>query len=181
MERVKTDFPGEQSGWWWPTGGSSGTSALHMTESTAGKGLWTTSLPVFLPSAFTGRQFGYWMKGIMSSCRRFYNSKCHLRPYFTAHRPNPPPQINPYVLKHPLILHRAEQPQRSLPYCHVTELFCFWSWVQNEGFLNPRTTLTIDSYLLHRCLQNLCSFLQEDIKYKPSYIKIFFSWRDQIT
>lgn len=145
-----------------------------MTESTAGKGLLcTTSLPAFLLSTFTDRQLGYWIKDRMSPCRRFYSLKCHLKPYFPAHRPNPPPQINPYILKHPLILHMAEQPQRSLPYCHVTELFCFWSWVQKEGFLNPRTTLTIDSYLLHMCLQNLYYFLEEDIKYNPSYIKIF--------
>lgn len=97
-----------------PLGGGSGTLAMHMAESTAGKGLLcTTSLPVFLPSAFTGSQLGHWIKG-MSPYRRFYSSKCHLRPYFTAHRPNSPPKINPCVLKHPLILHMAEQAQRSL-------------------------------------------------------------------
>lgn len=151
-----------------PLGGGSGTPAIHMTESTAGKGLLcTTSLPVFLPSVFMGSQLGYWIKG---PYRRFYSSKCHLQPYLTT--TNPLPKINPYVLKHPQILHMAEQAQRSLPYCHVSELFCFWSWGQKEGFLNPRTTLTIDSYLLHVCLQNLHHFLQENIKYKPSYIKI---------
>lgn len=53
--------------------------------------------------------------------------------------------------------------------------------MQKEGFLNPRTTLTVNFYILHMCLQILHHLLQEEIKYKPSYIKIFFSWTDQIT
>lgn len=65
-----------------PLGGGSGTPAIHMTESTAGKGLLCTiSLPVFLPSAFMGSQLRYWIKG---PYRRFYSSKCHLKPYLTA-------------------------------------------------------------------------------------------------
>lgn len=76
-----------------PLDGGSGTPAIHMTESTAGKWLFcTTSLPVFLPLAFTGSQLGYWIKGIMSPYDRFYSSKCHLKPYFTAHRPNTSPK-----------------------------------------------------------------------------------------